>query len=265
MHVWWCRHCSSVSLGCTITWFHRDHCQMLIQFGCCQPELECSWHTGDETVCLSWDILHVIAFVHMDIYMSILTHLHAERNLECRKTENELEWYKMEGKTKHHSLWFFPCSQCSAGRDFLFSALIWSFVHLLSQALARRCSDWIAHFSPACCSPWWCFHLLPTPPLCQSVWLRKRTDRRCRKTRCISFAFESVKELFLYLTHLTLAFILLDAFVTLIINDQQRQILLLLYHSLSLLCRSSTEISVSHVRVWSWKRYGSSVSASGFV
>lgn len=196
--------------------------------------------------------------------VSVYTCLHAVRNQECKKTQNYLEWHEEEGKTEHHSLWFFPCSQCSAGHDFLFSPLIWLFVHLLSQAHARWCSDWIARFSSACCSPCWCFHLLPTPPSCLSVWLRKRTDRRCRKTRCISFAFESVKELFLYLTHLTLAFILLDAFVTVIINDQQRQILLLLYHSLSPLCRSLTEISVSHVCVWSWKRYGSSVSASGF-
>lgn len=146
------------------------------------------------------------------------------------------------------------------------SLLISLFVHLLSRALAGRCSDWIARFSLAYGSSCWGFHLLPTPPLCRSVWLRKRTDNgRYRKTRCIGFAFESVKELFLYLTCLTLAFFLTDAFVTLIINGQQRQILLLLCQSLSLPCRSSTEISVLHVHLWSWKRFGSSSSASGFV
>lgn len=172
---------------------------------------------------------------------------------------------KWKEKAKHHSQCLFPCRRCSARHGFFFPLFYSYLFHLLSWALTSQCSDWIARFYPACQSSCWCFHLLPTPPLCWTVWLIKRTDNgRCRKTRCIGFAFESVEELFLNLTCLTLAFILLDVFVTLIINGQQKQILLLLYQSLSLLCWSSTEISLPHVCVWSWKRDVSSVPDSGF-
>lgn len=142
----------------------------------------------------------------------------------------------MERKDKASQPTSLPLQEVQCWTWLFLSPLIFLFVHLLSWALARQCSDWIARFSLACCSSCWWFHLLPTPPSCRSVWLRKRTGNgRCRKTRCIDFAFESLKELFLYLTCLTRAFILSDAFVTLIINGQQRQILLLLHQSLSLL------------------------------
>lgn len=171
----------------------------------------------------------------------------------------------MEGKDKASQPTAL-CLQVHCWMWLFLSLLISLFVHLLSQALAGQCSNWIARFSPAYCSSCWCFHLLPTPLLCWSVSLRKRTDNwRHRKTRCIGFAFESVKELFLYFTRLTLAFILTDAFDTFIINGQQRQILLLLHQSFSLLCWTSTETSLPCVHVWSWKRYGSWSPSLGFV
>lgn len=176
--------------------------------------------------------------------------------------QSDTKWKKKDKASQPTAL---PLQDAQCWTWLFLSPLIRLFVHLLSRALARQCSDWIARFFLACRSSCWCFHLLPTPPSCRNVWLRKRTDNgRCRKTRCIGFAFESVKELFLHLTCLTLAFILLDAFVTFIINGQQRQILLLLHQSLSLLCRSLTEISVPHVcvilkKIWQFN------PASGFV
>lgn len=167
---------------------------MLIHFRCCQPELGWNWHIGDEAICLSWAILHVELPMYACPWRYIYTHLYALKNSEaavCRKTENnETEWYKVEKKDKASQPTALPLQDARCWTWLSLSPLIRLFVHLLSRALARQCSDWIARFFLACCSSCWCFHLLPTPPSCQNVWLRKRTDNgRCRKTRCIGFAF----------------------------------------------------------------------------
>lgn len=84
--------------------------------------------------------------------------------------QNDTKW---KGKIKHHRQWLLPCRRCSPDRGFFFALIIFLSVHLLSQALVRQCSDWIACFSAACCSSCWYF---PLPVVLERVV--KKEDRQ---------------------------------------------------------------------------------------